>query len=272
MSLWSKIKGTIESFWQIGLGGPQLKNNAGVLEARNSGDSGFVNFRVASPLGDNDAVTKQYADTLSKPFVASAQFDGNNALPANTGVEHFYIVTTTGANASIGQLLWDDGLAVGTVAVLTALEGRTVFTSAAFTGGTVSLLANAFYVWDSVSSSWLREADASMTGSVREIRYAVTNAATQDSAALIPANAVISSTELNVTTPYSGGATVSIGRVGSLSLLQATTDNLATVAGLYQVMQDTAWGGTALVIRTTVAGAPAAGAGFVVVRYSVPDA
>lgn len=272
MSLWSKIKGTIETIFQIGLGGPNVKASSGAVELRNSADSGYAIGRGASPVGMNDFTTKQYVDTINKPIVIASQFDGNNALPANSGTEGFYIVTTTGANATIGQLLFDDGSSSGTTTVLAALEGRTVFTAAAFSGGTITLLANSFYVWDAGTSAWLLEASPAIGGAVREIRYTVSNSATQDSATQIPANAVVVAAELIVTTPFSGGATVSIGQAGSVSLLQATSDNLATVAGSYQVMQDTAWGGSALAVRTTVGGAPAAGAGRVCVRYTVPNA
>lgn len=273
MSLWSKIRGTIETIFQIGLGGPQLKNNAGAIEGRNAADNAFAIMRGATPVGDSDLVTKQYADTLGKPFVVTAQFDGNNALPANTGTEHFIVVTTTGANATIGQILWDDGSGAGTVTVLTALDGRTIFTSQAFAGGTISLVSRAFYVWNNAGGTWDLEASGSSSGSVRTIRYAITNAnGSQDSASQIPASAVVLRAEVNIVTPYSGGATIALGQAGSTTLLQATTDNLATAAGIYQVPQETAWGGAALAVRATIAGAPAAGAGFVTVEYTSPDA
>lgn len=74
MSLWSKIRGTIETIFQIGLGGPQLKNNSGAIEARNAGDSAFAVVRGAAPVGDNDLVTKTYADTLAtRSIVTTSQ-------------------------------------------------------------------------------------------------------------------------------------------------------------------------------------------------------
>jgi hypothetical protein len=208
---------------------------------------------------------------LTARTIVSAQFDGNDPLPANTATEHFKVVTTTGANASIGQLIYDDGTSVGTAIVLVAVDARLIITTMAFTGGTIPLKAESLYTWDTTTSAWLNAGGSQQSGAVRVIRYAVTNAATQDSASKIPANAVILRARLNVTTPYSGGATVTIGRVGSLALLQATTDNRPTVADIYEVPQETDWGGTELVVRTTVAGAPAAGAGYVTVEYSVSD-
>jgi hypothetical protein len=274
MGFFAKLAGITNSFFQIG--GPGGNgwnyNSAGgtALEARNAANSTFVVVRGAAPVADNDLTTKAYVDVINKPIVVGLQFNGNNPLPANSGTEQFYVVTTTGANATIGQLLWDDGSGIGTVTVLTALEGRSIFTSAAFSGGTISLRANSYYVWDTVSSSWLLEASSTQSGAVRVIRYAITNAAVQDSATTLPANAVVLRAWLDVVTPYSGGATISIGQAGFTSAFMGTGDNTATVADIYQVSQDTV-APALTAIRTSVGGAPAAGAGFTIVEYSVPD-
>lgn len=273
MSVWSKLRGTIETIFQLGIDGPQLKNNSSVIEARNSADSGYVVVRGATPVANNDLVTKQYADTLAKPIIVSQQFDGNDPLPSNSATEQFYVVSSTGANATIGQLVWDDGSSSGTATVLATLDGRSIFTTIAFAGGTVTFQANAYYVWDAVTSAWLLESTPFALGAVRVIRYALTNAnGSQDSATQVPAGAYVLRAYIEVVTPYSGGATLKLGQSGSLSLLMATTDVKPQAAGIYQVPQDTSWGGTALAVRTTVAGAPAAGAGFAVVEYTVPDA
>jgi hypothetical protein len=272
MSVFSKLRGTIETIFQLGLDGPNLKNNAGVIEARNSGDGAYAIVRGASPVGNNDLANKTYVDTLASRTVVSDQFDGNNALPANTGVEHFKVVTTTGPNATIGQLIWDDGTGVGTAVVLAASDGRLIITTQAFTGGTVSLKAESLYAWDAGGAAWVNAGGSATSGGVRVIRYAVTNAAVQDSASKIPANAIVLRCRLNVTVPYSGGTSITIGRVGSLTLLQVASDNRPTVANIYEVPQETDWGAAELVVRTSIAGAPAAGAGWVLVEYSVPDA
>lgn len=67
MSLWSKIKGTAETLFQIGLGGPQIKNETvntvvGIAN-RNSTDTAYVPARALDPIGDQDLVTKHYEDT-----------------------------------------------------------------------------------------------------------------------------------------------------------------------------------------------------------------
>jgi hypothetical protein len=66
MTLFSKLKGTLESLFYVGgNGGVALKANSGALDARNSADSAFIQVRVATtPVGANDAVSKTYADSL----------------------------------------------------------------------------------------------------------------------------------------------------------------------------------------------------------------
>lgn len=269
--LFSKLLGTISSFFQFGgPSGPGINQNAAALETKNAANNAFAIHRGATPVGDNDFATKAYVDkTANKPIPVSLQFNGNNALPANSGTEQWYVVTTTGPNASIGQLLWDDGSGAGTVAVIPAAVGNTIVTTAAFTGGTITLAANQMYVW--TGTQWLDIAP-SVAGVTYMIRMAITTAASQSSATSIPANAIVYDARLDVTTAYSAGATISLGITGNTALFMGTTDNTATVAGLYQDMQDTSVGGSAAPLLVTVAGAPAAGAGFAIVLYSIPNA
>lgn len=269
MSVWQKIRGTLSTIFQLGPSGPNLKNNSGVIEARNSADSGYAIVRGSSPVGDNDLVTKAYADTLL-PVVVSDQFNGNNALPSNTSTEHFILVTTTGSNASIGQILWDDGTSTGTVTVIAAASGRLITPSVALSGGTVTFNANSIYSW--TGSTWQDVGGTSVSGALREIRMSITNAGSQSSATQIPANAIITYSEVKVETPYSGGATIQLGISGTTNLFQDTGDSVATVAGEYGVPQDTSVGSSAAALLVTVGGSPSAGAGHAIVRYTVPNA
>jgi hypothetical protein len=91
---------------------------------------------------------------------------------------------------------------------------------------------------------------------------------TASSATSIPNNAIILRATLLVTTPYSGGATISLGNAGTPAELQATTDNDPQVNGTYDAPQQTTWTGPA-VVQATVAGAPGAGVSSVMVEYVV---
>jgi len=62
MSWYSKIRGTVETLFQLGLTGPQLKNNSGIVEMRDATDAAFVITRGLDPVGNNDYVTKLYFD------------------------------------------------------------------------------------------------------------------------------------------------------------------------------------------------------------------
>jgi len=84
MSWFSKLRGTIESVFQLGLGGPQLKNNSAVIECRNSDDSGFAIMRTNNPVNSHDAVTQLY---MSNAVAA----DENFALILD---DNFSLVTT----------------------------------------------------------------------------------------------------------------------------------------------------------------------------------
>lgn len=273
MSLWSKIKGTIESTFQLGLGGPVLKNASGAVEARNSADTGYAIVRGATPVGDDDLTTKMYVGTVAAPIIVTGQWDGGVALTNNTVTRRYYVVTTTGGVASIGQLIWDNGLNDGLPLTVVAASARMIVTTVALSGGTVTFKADSPYIWDTDGSAWVAAGPSGVSGAIREIRMALTFAATQTSVAKIPANAIVTEATLDIGTGFSPGTTMTIGRVGSLALLQATSDNLATVVGVYQSMQDTSWGVTELEVVVTVGGViPVAGAGFCIVKYTMPDA
>ncbi len=269
MGLFQRLAGVVNSFFEIGgPTGPGINANGAALETKNAANSAFAVHRGAAPVGDNDFTTKAYVDTIFKPIPASLQFNGNNPLPANTATEQFYVVTTTGPNATIGQVLWDDGTGVGTVTVLPAKTGNEIVTTATFSGGTITLQTNQNYVWS--GAAWVN-ISPNVAGVVLAIRMPITTAASQSSTTSIPANAIIYSAQVNITTAYSAGATIAVGQTGTTTLLQATPDNTPTLVNIYLAEQDTAWGASALPVLVTVGGAPAAGAGFVTVLYGLPQ-
>ena len=251
----SRVQAFINSFFQLGgLTGPGFNANGAALEARNATNSAYAVMRGAAPVADNDLATKGYVDTIFKPIPVSLQFNGGSALPANTSTEQWYVVTTSGANATIGQVLWDDGSNSGTVTVLPAKAGNEIVTTTAFSGGTISLSASQNYVW--TGTAW-QNISPNISGATFCIRIPITNAAAQSSATSLPTNAIVSRCDLEIDTPYSAGATISLGQTGSVALFQATTDNTPGVAGLYLADQSTAASNLPLLV--TVGGGPAAG-------------
>lgn len=109
-------------------------------------------------------------------------------------------------------------------------------------------------------------------GTTISLRMPVGTGASQSSASNIPANAIIESVMLDVTTPFSAGATIKIGQTGTTNLLMDTPDNFPQTVGQYYIPIDTPWGASALPLLVTVGGAPAAGAAEAKVEFSVPEA
>lgn len=107
-------------------------------------------------------------------------------------------------------------------------------------------------------------------GTVRAIDFAIGTAALQNSVTNIPATAIVLRCQVTITTPYTAGTTIEVGRVGNPILLQDTPDNNPTVVNEYDSPQRTVWGGVALV-QVTIGGGPIAGAGFVTVEYTIPN-
>ena len=102
------------------------------------------------------------------------------------------------------------------------------------------------------------------------IRFAVGTSATTDSTTVLPASARVMYTSFEVTTIYTGGTTISVGRVGSTSIYLTTGLIDPSTTGINARFQDID-GGTAA-IRVTVNNTPGVGAGVCVIWYSNPDA
>jgi hypothetical protein len=273
-NIFKNLEGTLSALFQVGIDRPQIKTvSGGQMEIRNSADSDYAILRVATPVGDDDAVPKYYADSIEKPLIVKRQADCTSALPNNTATRGWVVVTTAGTGASIGDILYDNGTSSGTMSIVTAVEGRTIAVTDALTGGTVTFDPDSVYIWDEDGTEWIKIGDiSSLTGALRIIRYVLDNSAQQDSDSQIPANARILEAMLIITTAYSGGATISIGNTATADLFMGTTQNSPQVLKTWTVEQDTDQGGSATVVRTTVSNTPAAGAGVAIVKYSSPNA
>lgn len=272
MGLFSRLAGVVNNFFQIGgPAGPGFNNSAGALEGRNAANSTFAVVRGATPSGDNDLTTKAYVDESTKAYIVTAQANAVSALIANSGVEHFIVVSTPGTGAAAayiaGTLLFDDGSGVGNVVILGPTTGVSIITTTSLVGGTFTFNSNSQYVW--TGATWLNLAP-NVAGAEYTIDFAIGTGASQTSVSSIPANAVVLRTSVTITTPYSGGATIAVGQTGTASLLQATGDNVPQTSDEYQSASRVAWGGSALPVLVTVGGSPGAGVGVVTVTYSLP--
>ena len=95
---------------------------------------------------------------------------------------------------------------------------------------------------------------------------------TVSSVNVIPIGASIDDARTDITTPYSPGTTISLGQAGSVSEFQQTGvsggDNTPQQLGLYVTLQDTS-AASSNPLLVTIAGVPAVGSGFAIVKYTV---
>ena len=271
-----KLRGIIGDIFQLGKAGPNIKNNSGVVQLRNDDDSAFARVQGADPTADQDFVTRKFLDTIKGSVIVAGQADCSVSLPTNTATRRYVVVTTAGSGAVLGDLLYDDGSSSGNMTIVAKANGRIISVLTALSGGTISFDADSQYTWDddgsSGSTQWVKTGDiASLTGPMRVVRYAIDNSASQDSTFVLPTNARVLQCDLEITTAYSGGATIEIGTTADGNLFMESTDNVPQNDGnVYSVPQDTD-SGAASVVRTTVGNTPAAGAGVVTVIFTVPN-
>lgn len=106
-------------------------------------------------------------------------------------------------------------------------------------------------------------------GTLKENRFTIDITAAQESTLDVPANARVRDAWLEVTSVYDAGTTIKIGTAVAADAFQTLSQNKPTVLGTYSVEQDVAFGGSAGKVKVAVGGSPLAGAGVVIVRYSI---
>ena len=99
MGVFKDLLGTIQNTFQIGLGGPKLKNNSGAIEVRNAADSAYGVIRAAlhatygNDIELNSGATQTGADwkyTFRRP---------------STGMTHNIVVVMPNTDPAAGQAL-----------------------------------------------------------------------------------------------------------------------------------------------------------------------
>lgn len=105
----SNLFGTLKTTFQLGKGGPKLKNNAGVVEARNAADTDYVELRalLASIFGD---------DIVLNAGAAGAGADWSLTISrSGTGQTENLQVVWPGPSPASGQVLAVDSIVGGVV-------------------------------------------------------------------------------------------------------------------------------------------------------------
>jgi len=261
--------GTMATFFQFGLQGNAIKNDTNGLEVRNAADTASANLIVASPTLDVHAST--YLDVKQRTLLIEFSFDG--AAPpaggANTGSYGF--CHTSGGSYTQGQVVYDNGTSLDLIDIY---KMHCINTNSTAITGAISLIANGTYQAEASTApySWTLKGDGTVSnvGALRLVRIPIALAATTDSTTSIPANATVMEVQTNVTSVYSAGTTIAVAVNGStpLSIQDATKNNPeATHTYVTQDLLPVA-SANAGVVRVTITGSPAAGAGEVIVSYA----
>lgn len=94
------------------------------------------------------------------------------------------------------------------------------------------------------------------------------SAASFISTTALTANTRVVGVDIQITTPFSVGATLQAQKVGGAPVLAASpADVIPQTTGLYSVPQNTSWGVGDAAVEMVVGGAPAAGVGELLVFY-----
>jgi hypothetical protein len=273
MDMFKKIKGTIESLFHIGgPSGSAIKNNSGVIEARNSADSAYAKLRaleIQTSPGINDIPT--LLDIMAK--VIQFSFDGASAPAAGTNTGKFGFCHTTGGSYTNNDVVYDDG---SNLRKLPRESCKLIVTTDAVSG-TVSLNQNGIYGWSGSAYVLKGDGASTNTGIVKSIRvdYDYTDG-NVDSTEEIPSGADVLCVTNSVTTALDGTApTVGVSVNGStpLTILATTVSNVKVSAQYESDEKIHVEAANTGVVRVAVTpDSSANGAGFVEVIYTSPGA
>lgn len=269
--------GTSKNGWYIGNDANQafIKNDSGEIKFRNTDDSAYININALTPTDPDHVVTKSYADSMEGNLVISRQADCTAALPPNTAVAGYVVVTTAGTGAAIGDLLRDDGSSTGDMSIIAARNGRSIMITTALTGGTVEFEPDCVYTWDedATPDRWLKVADiGSVSGAIRLVKVTIGTNATYESVLEIPKDNEVTEVRVTIGTAYSAGATIKVGFTEDDDAIVKTTDINPQVENVYTLDQETAWHTDNRKVLITISDTPAVGAGVVRVFFCNPNA
>lgn len=256
---------------ELGKDGPRIKDDGtqSALEVRNPADSDYLPLRAASPVGDNDVVTKEYLETTSGLRV-TGQINGGSPPAAGTAGRVF-IVTTAGGSYALGELYRDNGTSW---VQITVTEGMRISITDDLTGGTDEYTGDHIYLWDEDGSAWVDIGPApSLSRAVRVERLTIDYADAGDNnlGQALPANAIVLKAKVNVTQVFDGTTpTLIIGDATDADRHLEAKDVKLDKVGIYWVEQSYLYGSSTQVLANlTIGGTPTQGQAQITLEYAV---
>jgi len=105
------------------------------------------------------------------------------------------------------------------------------------------------------------------TDFTRIIRFTINTTAAQSSNDTVPSNSRVLRTRVEITTPYSAGATIEVGNSSGSNIFMTTNDVDPETAGAYEIEDDISSAGTTEDIDVAIGNTPGAGAGVVSIEF-----
>jgi hypothetical protein len=255
---------------ELGKGGPRVKDNAGVVEIKNNADNALAVIRGASPVGDDDLVTKRYMETRAQVFV-TGQINGGAPPAVVNGA--IYICTTAGGAYTLKRLYRGEGGSWVDVFGGNPPEGLTMKVTDALSGGTDEYSADHIYVWDEDGTTWVDVGpDPTGTNNTKTARVSLThlNTGANNIGSALPNNAVVLRVTAYVDQIFDGTTPVlEVGDAGDADRHMTTAENDLLTVGKY--ITDTYHLVTAnnqLLATLTIGGVPTQGSVHIIVEYS----
>ena len=278
MSVYSKVRGTFETLFQLGKSGPQLKNNSGAVEFRNSTDAGYVSIGVNKAQFSGGVIIKNSAGEL-------AVRDSTDANPAQVGASGYRL----GSNS----LLKDGGAGIVQIrnnadSAFANLESSTVglngqslikdsgagviqFRNAADSADAKITAADPTTGQEVVTYAYFNANPPA--GVVKAITFVVDESlgdATQSSSTSIPANATVFSYFVKVTAAFAAGQTLTLGYDTVANALMGTGDSNMEALNTYTIPEPQPWKSSAATVLATLSSATVGtGRATIYVTYGV---
>ena len=259
----------IGSTVELGNGGARIRDNGGIVEARNNADDALARMKAASPTEEDDLVTLKYLRTRADVRV-TGQIDGGSPPAAGTPGRVF-ICTTTGGSYTLKYLYYDNGVTWDEVI---PGEGLVVKVTDDLNGGTDEYDADHLYQWDEDGGTWVDIGPVPAETGIMKTAF-VTLDYTDTGANLlknVPLGAAVRRIAINVTQVFNG--TTPIAEVGDSvdpDRFMPSGKNKLTKVGLYETTHLYIYGAATDVNATiTIGGSPSTGQMVVAIDYALP--
>lgn len=252
---------------QFGKNGSRIKNNAGVLQAKNAADSALVNFQALAPVNDDDVVTKRYLETQANVII-NGQIDGGTPPSPADGL--IYIVTTAGGAFALNEIYRREA---GVWVLLPLADGFVISVSDPLTGG-VDEYPMGRYMYDLDTTSWIfigPAAAASKIDSNEIVTVLFGSAATLNIGAALPLGAIAKKVIVSVTQAFDGTSpTLDIGDAGDANRLMDNAEIDLKTVGLYVSDVYNLYGAATQLQAAYAADSSTVGQADILVEYRLP--